>query len=267
VGEAVIETNDDGHYVVTYKGEFSWGGATIEAIGARSSREDFFSMRYKGGEKILLPADVVDRGNVKKSAFTNCIGNGVTSLLGIRNLTWSDLAAAGIKRENVGKVEAPKEIPPEIVAKAAELERMLKRMNGESYGDYLEKLTTWKRNGKMTPGKRFVSALTEKQIIFLHAKLKKQYDKKQIMETRKAEGKTAEKASNAQKAAIKRLLDKKRIDPEAFKSGFAKPIDQLLASEVNAALKWVEERDDHREGNRVQAQQDPSVSGPCQPGQ
>ena len=40
------------------------------------------------------------------AAMTNLLGNGITRLLGIRNLTYADLLAfAGIKQEDIGKVE------------------------------------------------------------------------------------------------------------------------------------------------------------------
>ena len=47
-------------------------------------------------------------GDVKKSAYTNCIANGVSRLLGIRNMTWPELAEAGILKENAGKVDYKK---------------------------------------------------------------------------------------------------------------------------------------------------------------
>jgi len=101
VEEPTIEPQDEGHYLITFKGEFSLGGATIEAIGTRSSRDKFFTTRYKNGNEITLPASEVDKGDVKKSALTNLVGNGVTSILGLQNLTWNDLLEAGIKKEDV----------------------------------------------------------------------------------------------------------------------------------------------------------------------
>ena len=48
----------------------------------------------------------IDRGDVK-GCYTNCIGNGITRM-GIRNLSWEDLASAGIKQSEVSKVEYSK---------------------------------------------------------------------------------------------------------------------------------------------------------------
>lgn len=115
ISEPTIEELDQGHCVITYKGEFSVGGATIEAIGSRSSKDGFFKKyRYVGEEgkkkeKIELPASEIDRGDVKKSAYTNLLGNGITRLLGLRNLTYDDLKEyAGIGQTDVTAVEYKK---------------------------------------------------------------------------------------------------------------------------------------------------------------
>lgn len=109
-GVPVLEREDDGHFSYTFVGTFSIGGASIETIGTRSSRDAFFKRySYKGGEKLELPPSEIDKGDVKKAAYTNCIGNGITRLLGIRNLTWDDLEEfAGIKEENCASVSYKK---------------------------------------------------------------------------------------------------------------------------------------------------------------
>jgi hypothetical protein len=40
-----------------------------------------------------------------KSAITNCVSNGVTSLLGLKNLTWIQLKEAGIEKEQTTTVK------------------------------------------------------------------------------------------------------------------------------------------------------------------
>lgn len=98
--EPIREDHDDGHFDYSFKGYFSMGTAEIEVIGTRSSKDPFFV----GAKDRPIPPSEIDRNDVKKGAMTNCIGNGISRLLGIRNLTWEELAEAGIKRENVGKV-------------------------------------------------------------------------------------------------------------------------------------------------------------------
>lgn len=92
IDEPEVEDHDDGHFTYHFKGFFKFSNNEIEAIGSRSSRDNFFS---KAHGRALDPG-TINRGNVKKAAYTNCIGNGVTRLLGIRNLTWQELAHAGI---------------------------------------------------------------------------------------------------------------------------------------------------------------------------
>jgi len=118
ISEPIIENLEGGHWLVTYTGEFSLGGATIDAVGTRSSKDPFFRQyQYEGeGEKrrrIELPASEIDRGNVKKSAYTNLLGNGITRLLGIRNLTYEDLKdCAGIRKEDIASVAYKKDGKP-----------------------------------------------------------------------------------------------------------------------------------------------------------
>lgn len=108
IGDPEIEEHGDGHFTFTYQGNFGIGGKEIQAIGTRSSRDPFFS-RAKGAD---VDPSQISRGNVKKAAYTNCIGNGVTRLLGIRNMTWDELAQAGITREKSGSVDrSGKKIP------------------------------------------------------------------------------------------------------------------------------------------------------------
>jgi hypothetical protein len=101
IGDPEVEDHEDGHFTFTYQGNFGIGGKEIQAIGTRSSRDPFFS-KARGAE---VDPSQISRGNVKKAAYTNCIGNGVTRLLGIRNMTWDELAKAGISREKSGAVD------------------------------------------------------------------------------------------------------------------------------------------------------------------
>lgn len=109
IDEPILETEESGHFAYTYKGYFTVAGATIEAIGTRSSKDGFFK-RYsgKGDDRKELPPSEIDKGDLKKAAYTNCIGNGITRLLGLRNLTWEDLQESGITKDSVGRVDYKK---------------------------------------------------------------------------------------------------------------------------------------------------------------
>jgi len=125
ISEPIMETLEGGHYNYTYKGEFSIGGTMIEAIGTRSSKDGFFKQyRYEGPDgnkkRIELPASEIDRGDVKKSAYTNLLANGITRILGLRNLTYEDLAEfAGINKSQIASVEYKKQ--SKSIAKSSEM--------------------------------------------------------------------------------------------------------------------------------------------------
>ena len=110
IDEPELEREEGGHFVYTYKGYFTLAGVTIETIGSRSSKDGFFKKyQGKGNERIELPPSEIDRGDVKKSAYTNLLGNGIMRILGMRNLSWEDLETAGISREAVTKVAYKKD--------------------------------------------------------------------------------------------------------------------------------------------------------------
>jgi len=106
--EPKYEEDEEGHYTYTFRGRFVMGGREVECEGTRSSRDKFFSQydyKKENGKEIRVERPLVDRDNkrdVKMAALTNLLGNGITRILGIRNLTWEDLAAyAKIKKEEV----------------------------------------------------------------------------------------------------------------------------------------------------------------------
>jgi len=112
IDEPVREDFEDGHFQFTVKGEFSLAGATIEAMGVRNSKDGFFSRRYKWDEakREKVPYDVppheIDAGDVKKAALTNLLGIGVTTILGIRNLSWEEIATTmGFGKEDVQSIQ------------------------------------------------------------------------------------------------------------------------------------------------------------------
>ena len=94
IEEPTIEYDEDGHFTYTYKGTFTLikQGVSIEAVGTRSSRDPLFSKSH--GKDI--PPSEISKADVKKSAYTNLTANGITRLLGIRNLSWDDVKNANI---------------------------------------------------------------------------------------------------------------------------------------------------------------------------
>lgn len=91
------------YYIYTYKGEFTMGGKTIEVIGTCSQRDKFFG-KDKNSETGFKAASEVDITNIMKKANTNMINRGITTLLGIRNLTWEEVNAGGVEQKQAAKV-------------------------------------------------------------------------------------------------------------------------------------------------------------------
>lgn len=84
---------DEGYPAYNYTMEFALGGVKVEAIGARSGKDEFFT-----GKNRAKKPDEIDANDVEKSAFTNCLNRGIKSILpGLRNLDVATLEAAGIK--------------------------------------------------------------------------------------------------------------------------------------------------------------------------
>ena len=87
-------------YVYTGIVEMGNGKDSIEAVGTCSSKDQFFA-KVKGE---LKPLSEIDETNIMKAAYTNMIANGITRLLGIRNLTWEQLKTAGLDTEKIVKI-------------------------------------------------------------------------------------------------------------------------------------------------------------------
>lgn len=78
-------------------------------IGTCSSRDQFFAYVnvWEGGQKtkVLRPMSEIDEGNIMKAAYSNLLVNAVTRLLGLRNITWEVVAAAGVDITQIAHVK------------------------------------------------------------------------------------------------------------------------------------------------------------------
>jgi len=141
------------YYIWEYAGTFSIAGRSIEAIGTCSSRDKFFAIR--DGE--LIPLGDVDQTNIMKSAYSNLLVNGISRLLGFRNITWQELQPAGIEAESVAKVTYGKgteggssEDEKEQQRELAQICMALSDGDKERAGNILEGLTEFEgEDGKM----------------------------------------------------------------------------------------------------------------------
>ncbi len=177
IDQPLYVVEEDGHYRYEYKGYFSLGNVEIEVIGVRSSRDPFFA----GSKDYPKPISEINKGNVQKSALTNCIANGVTRLLGLRNLTWEDLEEAGINKDSVNRVDfKKKEMSSDGKKLRDEIESMLMEMCGDDKAKFaaaLQKVTSFTgQDGKEIRGKSKLEDISEKAIPVNHEKVKKAYE-------------------------------------------------------------------------------------------
>ena len=88
-----ILVDNQGYKTYIFKGTFSMNNDSIEAEGSRSMKDDFFVGRGTNKKSI----DEIDERDVRMSAYTNCINNGIKRLVpGIRNLKLEDLEKANL---------------------------------------------------------------------------------------------------------------------------------------------------------------------------
>ena len=196
IDEPQLTIYEDGHFSFTYKGYFTFGLATIEFEGSRSSRDPFFSKSH--GKDI--PPSEIDRNDIKKAALTNTIGNGVTRILGIRNLSWDDLKDSGIDISKIIKVEYGKaEMTEDVKEQRDKIESMLLEMAGNSKVEAAKLLIVHTsfvtKDGKEIKGKSSIANLSEKAIPVTYGKIKESYEQweKDKKDTDKVEEKEIEK--------------------------------------------------------------------------
>jgi len=103
INEGTESIQSDGHFDWEFSGLFVMPGREIEGIiGTRRSRDPFFC-RANGQD---IPPDQINGGNVKKAALPNCIGNGVSRILGLRNMTWEEIhQIRGFNKSKVAAVD------------------------------------------------------------------------------------------------------------------------------------------------------------------
>jgi hypothetical protein len=102
--EKKVDSDDAGvYYIYIYQGTFSWAGGSIVAVGNCTSRDKFFA--WDNMTKTYKPLSQVDEASIMKAAYSNMLMNGVTRLLGLKNLMWEQLEEFGFKRDKVTTVK------------------------------------------------------------------------------------------------------------------------------------------------------------------
>lgn len=103
--EKIITSDEKGqYYFYEYSGVFTLGADSITAVGTCSQKDQFFAKAH--GQ--IKPLSEIDETNIRKAAYSNMVVNGVTRILGIRNLTWEEVQDGGIDQKKTSKVNYDK---------------------------------------------------------------------------------------------------------------------------------------------------------------
>ena len=138
----------------------------IECVGTCSSRDPFFA-KVSGEWKVMSE---IDETNIMKAAYTNMTTNGITRLLGLRNMTWDEVRGAGIDQSKAGKVDYSKKVEDESKETAEKRKKKIQEianMLGEIFNNDKEQMATaiakitvfTGRDGKEVAGVRSIKAM------------------------------------------------------------------------------------------------------------
>jgi hypothetical protein len=172
------------YYMWVYEGTVSIPSlGSQSAVGNCSSRDTLYGMKNRE----FKPLSQIDEPSVMKAAHTNLIVNGITHMLGLRNLTWEQLDDAGIKKDAVVNVEYDGAKTKTLLSdkadkKREDMKRWIHEMhNGDveaAKNDMIQRSTfTVDKDGKKETVKgRTINKWTEKQINMHYEKIKKEYE-------------------------------------------------------------------------------------------
>jgi len=159
-------------------------GRYVEDIGVCSQRDKFFG---KIGEK-FKEIEEVDMANIRRKAVTNLYNRLIKRVIGLMGVTFDDLVQAGIKKEQLGKVEyksgaqKTSDLSTDGKETKAKLDQMLLRMANNDKAEVeklVKKFSLWIDGEKK---ERFVTStdkLSEMWLASTYGKAKKEYEKTQ----------------------------------------------------------------------------------------
>ena len=156
-------------------------GRYVEDIGVCSQRDKFFGMI---GGKFKEIAEV-DMANVRRKAVTNLYNRLIKRVIGLMGVTFDDLNQAGIRKEQLGRVEYQggaqrAEISPEGKDTKAKLWNMLLMMGNNDKAQaakLLEKYSSWKDAEQKDHKANDINKMSEKWINSTYGKAKADYEK------------------------------------------------------------------------------------------
>ena len=158
----------------------------LEMFGKRSTRDAFFTeytetVKQPDGTsarvKRLKPQSEVDLPDVMMAALSNLLVNGITRTVGLRNLTYDDLKAAGLDPTKIAKVPYASK---DATGLAETVWKKLLWLSGGQAAEasaLCEKLSSFKgRDGRQVHGKQAPSQLSDKALPYMARDVDKRFD-------------------------------------------------------------------------------------------
>lgn len=186
---------EDGGYTWEHRATFTIKGGRdhIECFGSRSSTDPFFKNQGQ-----------VDQRDVKMASYSNMVVNGVTRLLGIRNLSIEQLTGAGLNASRMQGIqykeprkpapaakgtaktseaaEGPKQ-PAEQSAQKKLLDLIVSVVGSDNaaIADYLEHVTEFVgQDGEVRPGVRSFMQMSDSRAMVTYGQLKKKIESGEV---------------------------------------------------------------------------------------
>lgn len=157
----------------------------VEDMGVCSQRDRFFG--WDSSTRAWRPIEDVDMANIRRKAVTNLYNRLIKRVIGLMNVTFDDLKAAGIDPGQLGKVEyqagrdrAEKELSEEGKDVRTKLGDMLMRMANNdkaAAAKLLEKYTAFKDDKGEERKATSLASMSEKWLKSTYGKVKKDYEK------------------------------------------------------------------------------------------
>lgn len=182
--ERIWSEDEDGKYYIyiyTAIGFFPLTGKQAFAEGVCSSRHELFAK--VAGE--WRPLKDIDETDIMITARRKLYRNAVVELLGLRNVTFEELAQVGIPKDKITRIERKSksrhagELPEEVKKKRKEIGDMMRTMHGDDKAkcrEELKKTTAYTdRNGKDVPGVETLDGMSQRKLEVTHDKVRQKY--------------------------------------------------------------------------------------------
>jgi len=170
------------YYTIYFHGSFYLADKPEEMIhetGSCSSRDKFFGIKNEEYKDV----EDVDETNITKKAWTNWVNRGIKSIIGLNNLTWEQLQAAGLKK-TAGKVSFKKgekggtsQGTAEIKTKIGALCMFIAEGDKDKANEYYHQFADFEADDGKKVKAPILDKLSDKWAARVYGDLKKEFEK------------------------------------------------------------------------------------------